>query len=177
MYAIIRTGGKQYCVRKGDIITVERLKYEEGDKVIFDEVLVMGSGTGVADVKFGTPLVEGAKVYGELIENGKGDKITIFKYKAKKQYRKKQGHRQLFSKVEITGIGSDSPKEKVSRPAENEKAQAAPVAEKEEMKKKTPSLKSMRKQELIDFAKENGIAVDEKATNAVLIETIEAALK
>ncbi len=179
MYAIIKTGGKQYRVEKGDIISVERLKQEEGDKVVFDEVLVIGAGN---DIKIGNPFVDGAKVFGELLENGKSKKVIVFKYKAKKQYRKKQGHRQLFSKVEITGIGEDTPKEKKA-PAKADKDLAAnevtsdTVDKKDGEKKKTPSLKSMRKQELIDFAKANNIDIDEKATNAVLIETIEAALK
>ncbi len=88
MYAIVETGGKQYKVTEGDIIRVEKLAAEAGEKVELDKVLVLGEG---ADIKVGTPYIEGAKVVGEVVENGKGQKVIIFKYKAKKDYRKKQG--------------------------------------------------------------------------------------
>ena len=115
MYAIIETGGKQYRVQEGDIITIEKLNAEVGEKVTFDKVLVMGEG---ADAKIGTPYV-GENVYGEVVENGKGKKVIIYKYKAKKDYRKKQGHRQPFTKVEITGIGADKqPEKKAAAPKE-----------------------------------------------------------
>ena len=98
----------------------------------------------------------------------KGKKVIIFKYKAKKDYRKKQGHRQPYTLVEITSIAGKA------APAAAAKEEA-PVEEKKAVKK--PSLKSMKKAELIEFAKENNIEINEKATNAVMIETIEAALK
>ena len=161
MYAVIETGGKQYRVKEGDVIVVEKLGAEAGEKVEFDKVLVMGEG---ADIQVGTPYV-GSKVYGTVVENGKGKKVVIFKYKAKKDYRKKQGHRQPYTLVEITSIDGDTTV--AAKPEAAEEAKAA----------KKPSLKSMRKAELIEFAKENNIEIDEKATNAVMIETIEAALK
>ena len=180
MYAVIKTGGKQYRVQEGDVITVEKLYAEKDDKVEFEQVLTMGEG---ADLKVGTPFLDGVKVFGTVVENGKGEKVIIFKYKSKKDYRKKQGHRQPYSMVEITGIGTDkgaAPK-KAKVEAEAPK-QVAEVEEKAEVKEekaevKSPSLKSMKKAELIAFAKENNISIDEKATNAVLIETIESALK
>ena len=163
MYAIIETGGKQYRVKNGDQIAVEKLSnVEDGSKVVFDKVLVVGEG---ADVKVGAPYVEGSVVEGTAIETGKGKKVIIFKYKAKKDYRKKQGHRQPYTLVEITSIDGDTTV--AAKPEAAEEAKAA----------KKPSLKSMRKAELIEFAKENNIEIDEKATNAVMIETIEAALK
>lgn len=166
MYAIIETGGKQYRVENGDQIAVEKLGIADGEAVTFDKVLVVGSDDGV---KVGTPYVEGSAVEGKVIESGKGKKVIIFKYKAKKDYRKKQGHRQPYTLVEITGIDG------VKAPA---KAEAAPAEEQAEDKAaKKPNLKAMRKAELIEFAKENNIELDEKATNAVMIETIEAALK
>lgn len=171
MYAVIKTGGKQYRVQEGDVITIEKLNANVGDKVEFDEVLVLGEG---ADIKVGTPFLDGVKVFGTVTENGKGKKIIIFKYKSKKDYRKKQGHRQPYTMVEITGLGTDKPAKAAP------KAEAAPAAAKEtatETKKPAKSLKSMKKAELIEFAKENGIELDEKATNAIMIETIEAALK
>ncbi len=101
MYAIIKTGGAQYRVAKDDIIEVQKLPVEVGDTVDFDEVLAVNSDD---DFKIGTPVVEGAKVKGEVLEQGKSDKVIIYKYKAKKDYRKKQGHRQPFTKIKITDI-------------------------------------------------------------------------
>ncbi|MGI6748834.1 MAG: 50S ribosomal protein L21 [Anaerovoracaceae bacterium] len=104
MYAVIETGGKQYKVQEGDVITIEKLKASVGDKVVFDKVLLMSDGE---NVKVGTPVIKEAKVYGSVIENGKGKKIIIFKYKAKKDYRKKQGHRQPYTMVKIESLSSD----------------------------------------------------------------------
>ena len=101
MYAIIKTGGKQYRVAEGDVITIEKLEAAADESVTFEEVLtVVNDG----DVKVGAPLVNGAKVTGTVLEHGKGKKIIVFKMKAKKNYRRKQGHRQPYTKVEITGI-------------------------------------------------------------------------
>ena len=98
MYAIIKTGGKQYMVEKGDVLAVERLDAESGDKVMFDEVLAVGNE---GELQIGNPVVAGAKVEATVIENGRGRKVIVFKYKPKKDYRKKQGHRQPFTKVRI----------------------------------------------------------------------------
>ena len=166
MYAVIETGGKQYRVQEGDVITVEKLNVEAGQAVTFDKVLVLGEGK---DVKVGTPYLDAA-VTGTVVENGKGQKVIIFKYKAKKDYRKKQGHRQPYTLVEITAVGGEKAPVKAEEPVAEEKADDQAAAKK-------PALKSMRKAELIEFAKENNIEIDEKATNAVMIETIEAALK
>ena len=163
MYAIIETGGKQYRVQQGDTICVEKLNAEVGDTVCFDHVLVLGEGEGI---QIGTPYV-GTAVEGTVVEEGKGKKVIIFKYKAKKDYRKKQGHRQPYTMVEITGLGV-----KGAKKAEAPKAEA-PAEEAKEIKVSA----SMKKDELIAVAKANNIEVDEKATKAVIIETIEAALK
>lgn len=165
MYAIIETGGKQYRVTEGDQIRIEKINAADGEQVKFDKVLVLGDG---ADAKVGAPYVEGAAVFADVVETGKGKKVIIFKYKAKKDYRKKQGHRQPYTLVEITGISADG-----TAPA---RKAAAPAAEAAEPAKK-PALKSMKKAELIDFAKENNIEIDEKATKPVILEAIEAALK
>ena len=101
MYAIIRTGGKQYRVSEGDVLEVEKLNVQEGDEVVFDDVLTVVSD---GDVKVGNPTVEGAKVTAKVAAQGKADKIFVFKYKAKSNYRKRQGHRQPFTRVEITSI-------------------------------------------------------------------------
>ena len=100
MYAIIKTGGKQYVVEEGKVISIEKLDVEEGAEVTFDEVLLVSGD----DVKIGQPNVEGAKVTGKVLEQGKERKIRIFKYKAKSNYRRRQGHRQPFTKVKIEKI-------------------------------------------------------------------------
>ncbi|MCI5996904.1 MAG: 50S ribosomal protein L21 [Peptoniphilaceae bacterium] len=101
MYAIIETGGKQYQVEEGKSIFVEKLNLEEGAKVSFDRVLLVSND---GDIKVGSPVVEGAKVEGTVELNGRGKKVIIFKFKAKKNYRKKKGHRQPFTKVKIESI-------------------------------------------------------------------------
>lgn len=100
MYAIIKTGGKQYCVEEGKVITIEKLDVEAGAEVAFDEVLLVSGDS----VKIGQPTVAGAKVTGKVLEQDKGAKIRIFKYKAKSNYRRRQGHRQPFTKVQIEKI-------------------------------------------------------------------------
>ncbi len=101
MYAIIKTGGKQYRVSEGETLKVEKLDVEVGAEVVFEEVLTVVSE---ADVKIGKPVVEGAKVTAKVLEQGKAEKIFVFKYKAKSNYRKRQGHRQPFTAVEIVKI-------------------------------------------------------------------------
>ncbi len=101
MFAVIKTGGKQYKVAEDDIIIVEKLEAEEGKKVTFGDVLMHGSG---GDVKVGEPLVDGASVTGEVIEQRQGKKILVFKKKRRRNYRRKRGHRQLETVVRITGI-------------------------------------------------------------------------
>ncbi len=101
MHAIIETGGKQYKVAEGDTIYIEKLPCEAGDTVTFDKVLaILGEDTAT----FGAPVVEGAQVEGTIVKNGRGKKITIFKYKPKKGYRKRQGHRQAYTKVTVGKI-------------------------------------------------------------------------
>lgn len=100
MYAIIKTGGKQYVVEEGKVISIEKLDVEEGAEITFDEVLLVSGD----DVKIGQPNVAGAKVTGKVLEQGKERKIRIFKYKAKSNYRRRQGHRQPFTKVKIEKI-------------------------------------------------------------------------
>ncbi len=99
VYAIIATGGKQYRVSEGDIIYIEKLDNQVDDSVSFP-VLMLGGEV----VKAGNPLVKGAEVTGKVLQHGRGQKIIVYKYKSKKNYRRKQGHRQPFTKVEITGI-------------------------------------------------------------------------
>ena len=101
MYAIIESCGKQYKVAQGDVVFFEKLEVEEGKKVTFDKVVLL-SDEGKIEV--GAPYVKGIKVEGRVVSHGKGKKIVVFKYKAKKNYRRKQGHRQPYTKVEITAI-------------------------------------------------------------------------
>ena len=103
MYAVIKTGGKQYRVQQGDVIFVEKLDAQANDAVTFDEVLLIGDGD---QAEVGTPVVEGAKVEGKVLAQVKGKKIVVYKYKAKKNERKKQGHRQPYTKVEITAVNA-----------------------------------------------------------------------
>jgi large subunit ribosomal protein L21 len=103
MYAVIKTGGKQYRVREGDVLRVEKLEAEAGSTVEFDHVLMVGEG---ADVKLGSPLVDGAKVTAKVSEHGKGRKITIVKFKRRQDYRRTKGHRQPYTELRITGISA-----------------------------------------------------------------------
>ena len=101
MQAIIVTGGKQYKVAEGDTIFVEKLPNEAGDAIVFDKVLAVVDGDKAT---FGTPVVDGAKVEASVVKNGKGKKIMVFKYKPKKGYHRRQGHRQPYTKVTIGKI-------------------------------------------------------------------------
>lgn len=101
MYAIIETGGKQYRVSEGDVVLVEKLDANEGEAVQFDRVLTVVKD---GELTVGKPVVSGAKVTGKVVAQGKGKKILVFKYKAKSNYRKRQGHRQPYTKVVIEKI-------------------------------------------------------------------------
>lgn len=103
MYAIIKTGGKQYMVKAGDVLNVEKLDVESGAKVMFEEVLAVGND---GELQIGNPVVSGASVEATVVGNGKAKKVIVFKYKPKKDYRKKQGHRQPFTKVIIEKINA-----------------------------------------------------------------------
>ena len=100
MYAIIATGGKQYKVSEGDIITIEKLGVEAGEKVTFDQVLAVSD----KDLKIGAPTVEGASVEASVVKEGRGKKVIVYKYKRKTGYHKKNGHRQAFTQVKIEKI-------------------------------------------------------------------------
>ncbi|MBP2000394.1 large subunit ribosomal protein L21 [Paenibacillus shirakamiensis] len=101
MYAIIETGGKQYRVQEGDVLFIEKLDVADGESVTFDRVLAVSNGDGFVT---GAPMVSGASVTAKVEKHGKGQKLTIFKYKPKKNYHKKQGHRQPYTKVTIEKI-------------------------------------------------------------------------
>lgn len=101
MLAIIKTGGKQYIVEPGKIIETEKIDKKEGEEIIFSDVLLIQKGKSL---KIGNPFVKGAKVIGKVLEQKKGKKVIVFKFKPKKRYKKKKGHRQLITKVKIDKI-------------------------------------------------------------------------
>lgn len=101
MYAIIETSGKQYKVSQGDMIKIEKLKGKVGEKIELKDVLMVCDGN---DINIGNPKLKGAKVTGEISGQGKANKIIVFKHKRRKNYRRKQGHRQEFTNIKITGI-------------------------------------------------------------------------
>ena len=103
MYAIIATGGKQYKVAEGDVIRVEKLGVDAGESVTFDQVLVVSND---AELKIGTPVVDGASVTATVVKEGKAKKVIVYKYKPKTGYHKKNGHRQLFTEVKIEKINA-----------------------------------------------------------------------
>ena len=101
MYAVIKTGGKQYRVVAGDKLKVEKIVADVGAEIVLDQVLAVGAGQ---DVKFGAPLVSGASVKATIVAHGLGDKVKIFKLRRRKHYKKSQGHRQPYTELHITGI-------------------------------------------------------------------------
>lgn len=104
MYAVIETGGKQYRVSEGDVIYIEKLEAKADDEVVFDKVLYVAPDKGKS--RLGEPVVKGATVVGKLIKNGRAKKVIVFTYRPKKDSKRKLGHRQQFSKVEITAINA-----------------------------------------------------------------------
>ena len=111
MYALIETCGKQYKVAEGDVVFFEKLDTEEGKKVTFDKVVLLSDD---GKVEVGAPYVKGIKVEGKVVAHGKAKKIIVFKYKAKKNYKRKQGHRQPYTKVEITAIKTPAAKKETA---------------------------------------------------------------
>ena len=125
MYAIIESCGKQYKVEQGEVIFFEKLEAEEGKKITFDNVVLVSDDK---KVEVGSPYVKGVKVEGKVVSHGKGKKILVYKYKAKKNYRRTQGHRQPYTKVEITAITTAA--------AEKKETEKKPATEKKETAKK-----------------------------------------
>jgi large subunit ribosomal protein L21 len=101
MYAVVRTGGKQYMVAEGDFLKIEKLPGEVGEKVVFDDILLVSNE---GDLKVGSPRVEGSTVSGTIVEQGRGKRLIVFKMKRRKGFRKKQGHRQYFTGVKVESI-------------------------------------------------------------------------
>ncbi len=103
MYAVIKSGGKQYKVREGDTLRVEKIDVEEGGEISLDDILMVADGD---DISVGTPIVAGATVAATVKSHGRGPKIKVIKFKRRKQYRKQMGHRQAYTELEITGINT-----------------------------------------------------------------------
>ena len=103
MYAVIKSGGKQYRVQEGQTLKLEKLEVATGETLDFDQVLLVADGD---DIKVGAPLVEGAKVSAEIVSHGRGDKVRIIKFRRRKHSMRRQGHRQWFTEVKITGISA-----------------------------------------------------------------------
>ncbi len=135
MYAVIRTGGKQYRVREGGVLRVEKLTAEAGTSVTFDEVLAVGSGQ---DVKIGAPLVDGGAVTATVRSHGKARKIEVVKFKRRQNYRRTLGHRQSYTEIEVTGIAAKGV-EPAPRKAEADEPKS--VRKTVSPKKKTPTKK------------------------------------
>lgn len=134
MYAVIKTGGKQYKVGNGDVLRIEKLDAAEGDTITFDQVLMIADG---ADVQLGSPLIEGTSVTASVKKHGRGKKIEVIKFKRRKHHRKQMGHRQSYTEVEITAIAGKSAPKKAPKTEAADKA-AAP-------KKKAPAKKAASK--------------------------------
>ena len=139
MYAVIESCGKQYKVAEGDVVFFEKLDAEEGKKVSFDKVILVSND---GKVEVGNPYVKGVKVEGKVVSHGKAKKIIVFKMKAKKNYRRKQGHRQPYTKVEITAIKTPAEKAIEKKAEEAEKKLATKKAETTVAEKKTTTKKT-----------------------------------
>ena len=138
MYALIEACGKQYKVEEKDVVFFEKLDVEEGKKVTFDKVILVSDN---GKVQVGNPYVKGVKVEGKVVSHGKGKKIIVFKMKAKKNERRKQGHRQPYTKVEITSIKTATTK---TTTVKEEKAETKTVAKKETATKATAKTKATK---------------------------------
>ena len=139
MYAVFRSGGKQYRAAKGDVLRLEKIEADEGATVKFDEVLMVGEG---ADVKVGSPLLSGSTVSGKVVKQGKSKKVSVVKFKRRKNYLRQGSHRQFFTEVEITGITGGSAKK--AAPKAEEKADK-PAAKKTAAKKAPAKKKAAKK--------------------------------
>lgn len=132
MYAVFRSGGKQYRAAKGDVLRLEKIEADEGATIKFDEVLLVGEGS---DIKVGTPLLSGSTVSGKVVRQGKSRKVPVVKFKRRQNYLRQGSHRQFFTEVEITGIAGGSAGDKKKDEAVTAKPAAKKVAKKAATKK------------------------------------------
>ena len=146
MYAVFRSGGKQYRAAKGDVLRLEKIEGDEGATVKFDEVLLVGEGT---DIKVGSPTLSGSTVSGKVVKQGKSKKVSVVKFKRRKNYLRQGNHRQFFTEVEITGITGGSAK----KAAPKKDAADAPAEKKEAAPKKAAAKKPAKKKAAKKVAK------------------------
>jgi large subunit ribosomal protein L21 len=132
MYAVFRSGGKQYRAAKGDVLRLEKIEADEGASVKFDEVLLVGEGS---DIKVGNPLVSGTSVSGKVIRQGKSKKVSVVKFKRRQNYLRQGSHRQFFTEVEITDIGAAKKAAPKKEAAAEDKPEAKKAAKKKVAKK------------------------------------------
>ena len=148
MYAVFRTGGKQYRAAKGDVLRLEKIEADEGATVEFDEVLLIGEGS---DIKVGNPLLEGGVVSGKVLSQGKTKKVNVVKFKRRQNYLRQGSHRQFYTEVEITGISGSGAKkaapkaDAADKPAAKKKAAKKKVAKKAAAKKTASKKKAAKK--------------------------------
>ena len=157
MYAVFRTGGKQYRAAKGDVLRVEKIDGDEGASIKFDDVLLIGEGS---DIKVGNPVLEGSSVSATVVRQGKSRKVPVVKFKRRKNYLRQGTHRQFFTEVEITGISGasaakskpaakadaseEAPKKKAAKKPAKKKAAKKPAAKKKPAKKKAAKKKTAK---------------------------------
>ncbi len=141
MYAVFRSGGKQYRAAKGDVLRLEKIEADEGATVKFDEVLLVGEGS---DIKVGSPLLSGSTVSGKVVRQGKSKKVPVVKFKRRQNYLRQGSHRQFFTEVEITGITGGSAKKAAPKKDEVAKDQV-PSGEKPAAKKPAAKKKAAKK--------------------------------
>ncbi len=146
MYAVFRTGGKQYRAVKGDVLRLEKIEAEEGATIKFEDVLLIGEG---ADIKVGSPVLSGSSVSGKVLRQGKSKKVPVVKFKRRQNYLRQGTHRQFFTEVEITAISASGAKapaaDKAKAAPKADKAEAAPAADKAAPKKKAATKKAAPK--------------------------------
>ena len=142
MYAVFRTGGKQYRAAKGDVLRLEKIEADEGATVEFDEVLLVGEG---ADIKVGTPLLDGGSVSGKVLNQGKTKKVNVVKFKRRKNYLRQGSHRQFYTEVEITDIKATGAKKAAPKSEDADKPAAKKVAKKTATKKPAAKKKAAKK--------------------------------
>ena len=146
MYAVFRTGGKQYRAAKGDVLRLEKIEAEEGATVSFEEVLLIGEGS---KIRVGNPILSGSSVSGKVLRQGKSKKVPVVKFKRRQNYLRQGTHRQFFTEVEITGISGGTAKPATAKPASADKKKAAPkkpaAADKAAAKKPAAKKKATKK--------------------------------
>jgi large subunit ribosomal protein L21 len=169
MYAVFRTGGKQYRAAKGDVLRLEKIEAEEGTTISFDDVLLIGEG---ADIKVGNPIIPGSSVSAKVLRQGKSKKVSVVKFKRRQNYLRQGSHRQFFTEVEITAISASgakkaSPKAEAApaakKPSSEDKAAPKKVAAKKATKKAAPKKAAAKKTATKKPAAKKSPAGDKKA--------------